>query len=158
MAHVVSPVTLVRCGVANRVEYVIGPERPSRSTDAYAREHHLESHNRRNDPARSNIMLRVKSALAALFVSLSLGLTTLPPADAQTQTGLVNVAIGDISTGDILSNNTVTVVVASNIAANVCGIPVQVGVLSLQLQGQGKFFCQNNQTNRFARLTKASGW
>ncbi len=103
-------------------------------------------------------MVRVKSALAALFVSLSLGLTTLPPADAQTQTGLVNVAIGDISTGDILSNNTVTVAVASNIAANVCGVPVQVGVLSLQLQGQGKFYCENKQSNRFARLTKASGW
>lgn len=100
-------------------------------------------------------MLRLKSALAALFVSLSLGLTTLPPADAQTQTGLVNVAIGDISTGDILSNNKVTVVVAANIAANVCGIPVQVGVLSLQLQKQGFFYCKNTQTNRFARATRA---
>ena len=103
-------------------------------------------------------MFRMKSATAALSaVILSIGLTTTAPApvDAQTQTGLVNVAIGDITTGDILSNNKVTVVVAANIAANVCGIPVQVGVLSLQLQNQGFFYCKNTQTNRFARATRA---
>jgi hypothetical protein len=104
-------------------------------------------------------MFRMRTAMAALCaVILSIGLTTAPPVDAQTQTGLVNVAIGDITTGDILSNNTVTVEVGANIAANVCGIPVQVGVLALQLQNQGEFFCENKQTNRFARLTRAGTW
>jgi hypothetical protein len=120
---------------------------------------HSEKHNRRAHPARSNIMLRMKSAMAALFaVILSIGLTTIPPVDAQTQTGLVNVAIGDITTGDILSNNTVTVNVAANIATNVCGNQVQVGVLALQLQRQGQFYCENQRTKRFARLTRAGTW
>ena len=100
-------------------------------------------------------MCRMKAAMAALFaVILSLGLTTTPPVGAQDQDGLVNVAIGDITTGDILSNNRVTVGVAANTAANVCGIQLQAAVLSALLNQQGKFFCANQQTLKFAQVTK----
>ena len=100
-------------------------------------------------------MYRMKAAMAALFaVILSLGLTTTPPVEAQTQTGLVNVAIGEIETGDILSNNRVTVGVAANTAANVCGIQVQAGVLSALLNQQGRFHCSNRQTLKFVQITK----
>lgn len=98
-------------------------------------------------------MKTAKAALAALILSLGIAAAT-PPVDAQTQTGLVNVAIGDITTGDILSNNTVTVGVAANTAANVCGIQLQAGVLSALLNQQGSFRCQNNQTLKFVQVTK----
>jgi len=59
--------------------------------------------------------------LAALFAFAGVAAVAASPAPAanQSQQGLVNVAIGDISTGDILSNNTVNVAVAANIAATV---------------------------------------
>ena len=97
------------------------------------------------------MMHRATAALSAFVLSIGLSVAT-PTADAQHQTGLVNVAIGDISTGDILSNNQVNVGVAAQIAANVCGIPVEVGVLSLQLQSTGSFKCSNNQTGKFVQV------
>jgi hypothetical protein len=100
-----------------------------------------------------NTMKSVKAAVCAL--SLSLGVATATaPAEATDQTGLVNVAIGDITTGDILSYNTVTVGVAANTAANVCGIQVQAGVLSALLDQGGSFKCSNHQTLKFAQVTK----
>jgi hypothetical protein len=101
-------------------------------------------------------MFRIKTAMAALYaVIFSIGLAmAVPPAEAQTQNGLVNVAIGDITTGDILSNNHVTVGIATNTAANVCGIQLQVAVLSQFLNQQGKFRCENKQTLKFVQVTK----
>lgn len=94
----------------------------------------------------------VKAALCAISLSLGMAIVT-PPAAAQNQTGLVNVAIGDITTGDILSNNQVTVGVAANTAANVCGIELQASVLSALLDQQGSFRCENRQTLKFAQVT-----
>jgi class 3 adenylate cyclase len=96
----------------------------------------------------------MKATGAALFaLILSIGVTTAPPAEAQVQTGLVNVAIGDITTGDILSNNTVAVGVAANIAANVCGVTAQVGVIAQQVAQTGGFRCENTTTSRFVQIT-----
>ena len=92
------------------------------------------------------------AALVAFF--LSIGPMVTMPAAAQHQNGLVNVSIGDIETGDILSNNNVVVGVAAVIAANVCGINVPVAVLSAQLLTQGKFRCDNKQTSKFVQITK----
>ena len=81
--------------------------------------------------------------------------TAIPtPAEAQHQSGLVNVAVGDIETGDILSNNNVVVGAAAEIAANVCGIAVNPAVLSLQLVGGGTFKCENQQKGKFVQITK----
>jgi hypothetical protein len=96
-------------------------------------------------------MKSASGALTALSLAIGLSVAT-PDVEAQTQTGLVNVAIGDITTGDILSNNQVNVGVAANIATNVCGFPVQVGVLSLQLQKTGSFRCENKQTLKFVQV------
>jgi hypothetical protein len=104
----------------------------------------------------SKVMFRMKTAMAALYaLILSIGLATAvpPPAEAQ-QTGLVNVKVGDITTGDILSDNNVVVGVAANTAANVCGIQVQAGVLSALLNQQGYFRCENRQTLKFVQVTK----
>jgi hypothetical protein len=100
-------------------------------------------------------MAVMKAAIATLFaLILSVGLITTPPAEAQTQTGLVNVAIGDITTGDILSNNRVAVGVAANIAANVCGVTAQVGVIAEQIARTGSFRCENETTSRFVQVTR----
>lgn len=99
-------------------------------------------------------MFRMKTAMAALYaLLLSIGLATAtPPAEAKD--ALVNVQVGDITTGDILSNNNVVVGVAANIATNVCGNQVQVGVLALELQRIGHFSCENKQTLKFVQVTK----
>jgi hypothetical protein len=98
-------------------------------------------------------MFRMKAASAAVLAAfLAVGLTTAPPAEAGS---LVNVKVGDITTGDILSNNNVEINVAANIATNVCGNQVQVAALSLALQKYGWFRCENTTTRRFVRVAKA---
>jgi hypothetical protein len=62
------------------------------------------------------------------------------------------VAIGDITTGDILSNNTVNVAVAANIAATVCGVTVPVAVLAEQVFRQGGFTCSG--ATQFVDITQ----
>jgi hypothetical protein len=99
-----------------------------------------------------SVMKAATAGLCTLF--LSIGLMMSPPAEAQTQNGLVNVAIGDITTGDILSNNRVGIGVAANVAANVCGVTAQVGVLAQQLAHGGNFRCDNAQTSRFVQITQ----
>ena len=100
-------------------------------------------------------MAVMKTSMAALFaLLLSVGVTMPPPVEAQTQVGLVNVAIGDITTGDILSNNRVAVGVAANVAANVCGVTAQVGVIAEQIARTGNFRCENTQTSRFVQVTR----
>ena len=93
--------------------------------------------------------LKVKVVAAAMM----LGLAIAPAMAQQRQGGLVNVAIGDITTGDILSNNRVGIGVAANIAANVCGTAVQVGVLASVLAHGGSFDC-NNVTDSFVSITQ----
>jgi class 3 adenylate cyclase len=86
---------------------------------------------------------------------MAFGLATTAPVEAQQQqTGLVNVAIGDIETGDILSNNTLAVGVAANVAANVCGVTAQVGVIAQQIAHTGGYRCENQQTSRFVQVTR----
>jgi hypothetical protein len=101
-------------------------------------------------------MARVKMMMAGLFAMiLAFGLTTAVPSEAQqTQSGLVNVQIGDIETGDILSDNNVVVGAALQVAANVCGVGVQIGVLAEQLARTGQARCENEQDGRFVQLTR----
>ena len=98
-----------------------------------------------------SVIKYVSAALVAF--SLSVGLTMTPPAEAQQQSGLVNVAVGDITTGNILSNITVPIGVAANVAANVCGVTAQVGVIASQVARTGGFRCDNTKTSRFVQIT-----
>jgi hypothetical protein len=82
-------------------------------------------------------------AAVALLAFTAFGAAAAPASAAnQAQQGLVNVAIGDISTGDILSNNTVNIAVAANIATTVCGVTIPVAVLAEQLARTGRFTCE----------------
>ena len=103
-------------------------------------------------------MFGMKTATATVFaLILSVGVASTPPVDAHTQQGLVNVTVGDIETGDILSNNNVTVGVAAALATQVCGIQVQAGVLSALLGQAGPFKCENKQDKKFVQITSSNG-
>jgi hypothetical protein len=103
-------------------------------------------------------MSKTKTALAvfaamALLSSAAFGAVASPAHAAnQSQQGLVNVQVGDITTGDILSNNTVNLAVAANIAANVCGVTVPVAVLAQQVFSTGGFTCQG--ATQFVNITQ----
>lgn len=79
-------------------------------------------------------MVRAKRLFAAVCATalLTFGVAA-PTAGAQTQDGLVNVAIGDVN---IL--NDVDVGIAAQVAANVCGVNVgPVAVLATQVDRSG---------------------
>ena len=95
-------------------------------------------------------VIKAASAVSCAFL-LSIGLTMTPPAEAQVQNGLVNVAV-DID--DVLNNNQVTIPIAANIAANVCGVQVPVAVLAVSVARTGSFFCANAQNGNNVRVTR----
>jgi nicotinate-nucleotide pyrophosphorylase len=64
----------------------------------------------------------------------------------------VNVQIGDITTGDILSNNHVNVAVAANVAGTVCGVTVPLAVLAQQVFRTGGFSCEG--ATQFVNVTQ----
>jgi hypothetical protein len=72
------------------------------------------------------------------------------PAAAQPQQadGLIVVQIGDITTGDILSENEVAIGVAAQIAANVCGVkvgPIAVLGVAVDASGDADVVCQTGE-------------
>ena len=100
-------------------------------------------------------MFNFKKTMASTCAAavLVFGMTAAVPAEAQ-QAGLVNVEIGDITTGNILSDNNVAIGVAAQVAANVCGVTAQVGVIAAQVARTGAFRCENTQTGRFAQIQR----
>jgi molybdopterin-binding protein len=96
-------------------------------------------------------MTRIYAILAA--AALTVTVATAPALAQQSQRGLVNVQIGDITTGDVLSDLTVNVGAGLNLAANVCG--VSVGVLATQLGQQGVARCET--ATQFVRITRLGG-
>jgi hypothetical protein len=99
--------------------------------------------------SKANITL---AAVLALFLA---SLATISPVAAaqQTQSGLVNVQVGDIKTGNILSNNTVQVQAAVDVVATVCNVTVTAAVLSDQLAKSGSYSCQG--ATQFVRITQS---
>ncbi len=91
---------------------------------------------------------KIKISVAAL--ALTFGFAA-GPVMAQ-QAGLVNVEIGDITTGNILSENQVNLGAALQLAANVCD--VNVNVLAVQFRNGGVARCENTQTQRFAQINR----
>jgi hypothetical protein len=100
-------------------------------------------------------MVTLRTMMAALFALILLaGLATTPTAAQQRQEGLVNVQVGDIKTGDILSNNNVQLAAAVDTAVNVCGTTVNAAIISEQLTRTGSFRCEG--ATRFVRITQAA--
>ncbi len=96
----------------------------------------------------------------ALTVSLSaaamlFGGMAGPAAAQQEADGLIVVQIGDITTGDILSENEVAVGVAAQIAANVCGVkvgPVAVLGQAVDRSGDTRTVCETGE--QFVEFTQ----
>jgi hypothetical protein len=92
-------------------------------------------------------MKRLTSA-TAIATTLALGLGVVPATAQQNQQrGLVNVAVFEVidDVTVVVRDVNVAVGVAANIAANVCGVTVPVGVLAQQVVvGSGEFTCTNN--------------
>ena len=95
-------------------------------------------------------MRKVKQMAVASMVAVmvALGVATVPVA-AQ-QSGLVNVSVDN---NQILNN--VSVQVAANVAAQVCGITAQVGVLAQQLQRPGSYNCTNTTSGDTVQITRS---
>jgi len=66
---------------------------------------------------------------------------------------LVNVQVGDIKTGNILSNNNVQLEAAVDVAATVCNVTVTAAVLSDQLSKTGSYYCQG--ATQFVKMTQS---
>jgi hypothetical protein len=86
-----------------------------------------------------------KASLATLFAGTALVAASMAPASAATQTqdGLVNVAVGDIS---IL--NDANIGVAAQVAATICGVkvgPVAVLGTAVDVSGGQRTVCTTDQ-------------
>ena len=90
------------------------------------------------------------STAFAVFLSSAAAIAT-PAAAQQTQEGLVNVQIGDITTGNILSNNNVQVGAAVDVIAQVCNVSVTAAVLTDTLNKSGSYTCKG--PTQFTRVT-----
>ncbi len=104
-------------------------------------------------------MTRTKRALTAAAVSGAVALAPAVPAFAQGPVvtgGLVNVTVSNLlNNNTILSYNNVGVGVAAGVAANVCGVAVDV--ISTQLASGQNVSCTNpNQTEKVL-ITQATG-
>jgi hypothetical protein len=97
-------------------------------------------------------MRHMKHAFVAL--ALAFGFASAPAIAQVGQAGLVNVGIGSIETGDILSNNRVGIGVAANVAATVCGVTAQVGVIASQVARTGGYRCESETNGRFVQITR----
>ena len=63
--------------------------------------------------------------------------------------GLVNVAVNDV-----LNDNEVGIGVAAGIAAQVCGVTAQVGVIAQQVARTGEFSCENSANGNTVDITQ----
>lgn len=68
--------------------------------------------------------------------------------------GLVNVQVVDLIDGDVLSNNNVGIGVAAGVAAQVCGVTAQVGVIAQQVARTGAFECTNSAGDQTVEITQ----
>src|SRR4051812_159237 len=81
---------------------------------------------------------------AAVVVTPLAGSSAAAAPDAQ-QAGLVNVSVVDVANHNtILSYNNVPISAAVPVAANVCGIEVQAGVIAQALRQGGTYTCQSS--------------
>jgi hypothetical protein len=102
------------------------------------------------------MLARARAAVVSLGAAAMLFGSMAGPAAAQQQAdGLIVVQIGDITTGDILSENEVAIGVAAQIAANVCGVkvgPVAVLGEAVDRSGATRTVCETG--DQFVRFTQ----
>ena len=100
----------------------------------------------------------MKKLIAGLGIGAALAFAAPSTSEAQgpiVTGGLVNVTVANVLTGDILSSNNVALGVALGLAANICG--VTVNVLAAQLGPTGQAVCtavSSGQQVTIKRLTQ----
>ena len=107
-------------------------------------------------------ILRTGKGRVAAFATagtLALGAVGAPAATADPVVvvggGLVDVQVVNVlNNAEILSRNNVGIGVAAGVAAQVCGVAVQVGVLAPQLAGGDDFVCRNSAGTQEVRITQ----
>ena len=93
---------------------------------------------------------RLIGALAvAGALAVPVGAQAAPPA-VVIGGGLVNVVVN----GDVLSDNQVGIGVAAGVAAQVCGVTAQVGVIARQVARTGAFECTNSAGDQTVEITQ----
>jgi hypothetical protein len=92
----------------------------------------------------------MRKTLAALAVGGLVAFGAPDAAEAQTQNGLVNVNVGDVT---ILEN--VAVGVAANVAAQICGLQVgNIGIIARQVARQAQYVvCEVEQDDGTQEVT-----
>ncbi len=91
---------------------------------------------------------KVKISIVAL--GFTLGFAGAPAlAQPLITGGLVNVTVNDV-----LNDNRVGIGVAAGIAAQVCGLTAQVGVIAQQVARTGAFECTNEATGDSVVITR----
>jgi hypothetical protein len=100
--------------------------------------------------------MRIKGSILAVALALGTSAATAAQRPIVGAGNLVNVQVGsiqvidDVEVRDVLNDLTVSVGVAANIAANVCG--VNVGVLSAELARGADFACET--ADQFVEITQ----
>ena len=100
--------------------------------------------------------MRIKAAIFASALALTTAATTSAQGPIIGGGSLVNVQVGsieiidDVEVRNVLNDLTVSVGVAANIAANVCG--VNVGVLTRDLARGADFACET--ADQFVEITQ----
>jgi|tagenome__1003787_1003787.scaffolds.fasta_scaffold20259433_1 hypothetical protein len=102
-------------------------------------------------------MLRKKFAATlavAGALALPVGAEAAPP-PVVVGGGLVNVQVVDVLNNvDILNNNNVGIGVAAGVAAQVCGLTAQVGIIAQQVARTGAFTCTNDAGTQQVNITQ----
>jgi hypothetical protein len=98
---------------------------------------------------------RTKARIAAFATSgaLAVAFAGAPAAQAQPDVviggGLVNVQVNNV-----LNDNEVGIGVAAGVAAQVCGLTAQVGVIASQVARTGAFSCENSADGQTVDITQ----
>jgi hypothetical protein len=101
------------------------------------------------------MLARARGVVVSLSAAMLIGGMAGPAAAQQQADGLIVVQIGDITTGDILSENEVAIGVAAQIAANVCGVKVgPVAVLGQAVDASGGMRTVCETGDQFVRFTQ----
>ena len=97
---------------------------------------------------------RLIGALAvAGALAVPVGAQAAPPA-VVIGGGLVNVQVTDLIDGGVLNDNNVGIGVAAGVAAQVCGVTAQVGIVAQQLARTGAFDCTNDAGTQAVEITQ----
>ena len=76
------------------------------------------------------------------------------PVAADAQGPVITGGLVDVTVNNVLNNNDVGIGVAAGVAAQLCGVTAQVGVISQQVARTGAFTCTNPAGDQTVTITQ----